>query len=62
MESFWSMVGESSYFGLLVDTTVNTTEFVNSFSTEVPDSLFVLPFELISLEEFELMVNETIIV
>ncbi|MBD3312669.1 hypothetical protein GF352_04425 [archaeon] len=59
LESVWGIMGETSFGSLIVDIGVNITKTVNSFSNEVPESLFILPYEVVSQDEYEVLVNQT---
>ncbi|MFA5406072.1 MAG: hypothetical protein WC307_01835 [Candidatus Nanoarchaeia archaeon] len=61
LESISSISGESSYSGLLVDISINITKSITSASfNPVPASLFIPQYEIISLSEYEQMVNDSL--
>jgi len=59
LESLYGMSGESNYGGLLMDLGVNITKQTSAFSVEVPESIFDIPYEVVSQEEYDQLVNET---
>ncbi len=59
LESLWGVSGESSYNGLLVDMGINVTNFVNSITYGVSESLFKIPYEVISFDEYLELINES---
>jgi hypothetical protein len=61
VESILSVKGESNYLGILIDVGINISKLVTSVSHEVPDSLFVLPYRVISPDELEVLINNSAI-
>lgn len=59
LESVWGIIGETNLGSFIMDIGVNITKTVNSFSNEVPESLFNLPYEVVSQEEYEALINQT---
>lgn len=59
MESIWGIQGETNLGSFIMDIGINITKKVNSFSDKVPESLFNLPYEVVSQEDYELLVNQT---
>jgi len=59
IESLWGISGVSNIQGMMMDVSINISKTVSSYSFEVPESLFILPYDVISYEDFELLVNET---
>lgn len=60
IESLWSIRGESYYGTLLIDLGVNITKQFNSFSREAVNGLFVLPYEVVSPDDYAYLINESI--
>lgn len=61
LESLFGMSGVSNYGSIMMDIGVNITRRLNSFTADVPDSLFILPYNVITNKEFEAIINETMV-
>jgi len=60
LESLWGINGETNYNGLLIDMGVNVSKVFTSFSEEVPESLFELPYELVPQEVYNGLMLEAL--
>lgn len=59
IESLLSMNGVTTYETIEIDVGINMTRVMKTFSTEVPENIFTLPYSIISDEEAGKIINDT---
>lgn len=60
LESFWGLAGQTNYGTFIVDIGVNVTKEINNLTTDIENFSFKLPYEIITMQEYESLINESL--